>query len=136
LVASRLLSDEASGNRPLPENAEEFLVHGVKYMFPGRRGGVTYGVPTSYSAVPLIGHFEPSADLPVVWPFLEGSQRGIALEPLYRTLPGVALRDPILYELMVLIDALREDRPRERQIAEEELLTRIRRRVDPGTEPL
>ena len=134
LATSRLLSDDASGNRPLLENAEEFLVHGVKYMFPARRGEVTRGVPTSHSAVPLIGHFGPSSDLPVVWPLLEGSQRGVTLEPLYKTLPGVALRDQALYELMVLIDALREGRPRERQIAKEELLTRIRYRVEPGAE--
>lgn len=34
LVLSRLVSDDADGNRPLPEAVEEFLVHGVKYAFP------------------------------------------------------------------------------------------------------
>src|SRR5260370_41089737 len=50
LTRSRLVSNDASGNRPLLQAVEEFLVHGVKYVFPARRGEVTRGLPTSYAA--------------------------------------------------------------------------------------
>jgi len=49
-----------------------------------------------------------------VWPYEEGKQRGISLGPLYKTAPMAALRDKSFYELLVLADALREGRARER----------------------
>ena len=103
----------------------EFLVHGLKYVFPPRRGGMTRGIATSYAAAPLNG-FISKGDEPIpVWPFPEGNVRGIELEPLYRTVPFAALRDPALYELLAIADALREGRARERKIAEEQLRLRL-----------
>jgi hypothetical protein len=61
-----------------------------------------------------------------VWTFPEGPQRGVSLEPLYKTAPAAALRDPFFYELLALIDALREGRARERKLAEKELVARVR----------
>lgn len=128
LVLSRLVSSDADGNRPLLKAVEEFLVHGVKYAFPARRGEVTRGVPTSYAAPPLNKEIEPGSELPPVWPFSEGQHRGVSLEPLYKTAPAAALRDQILYEMLALIDALREGRARERKLAEKELIQRLRHR--------
>jgi hypothetical protein len=51
---------------------------------------------------------------------------GIALEPLYKTVPEASLRDPSLYELLALVDAIRDGRARERKIAEKELINRLR----------
>ena len=84
---------------------------------------VTRGLPTSYAAPPLNEHIAAGADLPPVWPYL----RGVSLEPLYKTVPPAALRDERLYELLALIDALREGRARERNLAEKELTGRLRR---------
>ena len=53
------------------------------------------------------------------------NQRGVTVEPLYKTAPAAALRDPFLYELLALIDALREGRARERKLAEKELIDRL-----------
>ncbi len=61
-----------------------------------------------------------------VWPYAEGKQRGVSLKPLYKTAPMAALRDESFYELLVLADALREGRARERKIAENELHRRLR----------
>lgn len=127
LALSRLVSSDASGNRPLLQAAEEFLVHGVKYAFPARRGEVTRGLPTSYAAPPLNKEIAPGSELPPVWPFPEGKQRGASLEPLYKTAPAAALRDPLFYEMLALIDAIREGRARERKLAEKELIERVRR---------
>lgn len=126
LAFSRLVSNDAEGNRPLLEAVEEFLVHGVKYAFPAKRGEITRGMPTSYAAPPLNKHIEPGSELPPVWPFPEGQHRGVSLEPLYKTAPDAAVRDQALYELLALIDALREGRARERKLAEKELITRLR----------
>jgi hypothetical protein len=53
--------------------------------------------------------------------------RGITFEPLHKTVPQAALKDPVLYELLALIDGLRDGKVRARQIAERELGTRLKR---------
>jgi hypothetical protein len=45
--------------------------------------------------------------------------------PFYKTVPQAALQDPYLYEVLALVDAIRDGRSRERQIAEEELKARL-----------
>jgi len=104
----------------------EFLVHGLKYVFPPHRGGMTRGIATSYAAAPLNGFIARGEEPIPVWPFAEGKERGVELEPLYPTVPFAASRDPALYELLALADALREGRARERKIAEEQLRQRLR----------
>lgn len=126
LARSRLESEGKSGGRPLVPAVEEFLIHAVKYVFPPLRGEATRGMPTSYAAPPLVAHFAPDADSPPVWPHAEGDARGNAFAPLYPTVPVAASRDPELYELLALVDALRDGRARERRLAEQELTTRIR----------
>jgi hypothetical protein len=44
LAASRLISIDLNEGRPLLESVEEFLVHGLKYVFPAKRGEVTRGM--------------------------------------------------------------------------------------------
>jgi hypothetical protein len=63
---------------------------------------------------------------PPVWPYAEGNTRGYALAPLYRTVPEAALRDPDLYQLLALADAIRDGRARERSLAEKALEKRLR----------
>jgi len=107
-----------TGARSQPSALEEFLVHGLKYVFPAERGEMTRGVPTSYGASPLRGMIV-STDEPIpVWPYAEGTQRGISFAPIYKTAPGAALRDERFYELLALADALRDGRARERKLAE------------------
>lgn len=112
-------------NRPNFGALEEFLVHGLKYVFPPERGELTRGVPTSYAAEPLRGMIGQGNEPAPVWPHEEGKQRGIAFEPLYRTAPIAALRDPLFYEYLVLADALRDRRTRERKTAADELHRRF-----------
>jgi hypothetical protein len=110
---------------PNNNNLKEFLIHGVKYAFPVERGGPTRGIPTSEAAPPLNVHFSSDFPLPPVWPHATGSVRGIAFSPLYKNVPEASLRDPKLYELLALVDAIREGRAREREIAIRELTARI-----------
>ena len=113
-------------DKPNISGLEEFLLHGIKYAFPAEHGPVTRGVPTSYAAEPLKSEISPGNELPPVWPWTEGDTRGVALQPLYKTVPLAALRDPRLYEFLALVDAIRDGRARERKIAERELVKRLR----------
>lgn len=125
-VAARLMSDASTASgRPVREALLEFLVHGVKYAFPPERGGLTRGVPTGYAAPPLNKLIVGSSDPPPVWPYAEGSVRGLAFTPLYPSVPAAALKDPLLYELLALVDAIRDGRARERNLAAKELESRL-----------
>jgi hypothetical protein len=104
----------------------EFLVHGVKYVFPAQLGGPTRGVPTAWAAPPLSEHIMGGGDLELpVWPHPDGKARGSTVEPLYKTIPDVALNDSRVYEVFALVDALRFGRARERKLAEKLLRERL-----------
>lgn len=125
--ASQLLLPPELGGGPSPKNLEEFLLHGIRYVFPPERGAPTRGLPTAYAAPPLNGLISGGSELPPVWPHPEGETRGIEFKPLYRKVPYAALNDPFLYECLALVDALREGRARDRQIATRELRARLRK---------
>lgn len=110
---------------PHVRNLEEFLVHGLKYAFVPERGALTRGIPTGHAAPPLKRHFAPDGEPPPVWPDPQGEARGMAFSPLYRLAPRAAQTDPALYELLVLVDAIRGGRAREREIAIKELKNRL-----------
>ncbi len=95
----------------------EFLIHGAKYAFPAKLGGLTRGISTAYAAPPMSAEMIPSGEPPPVWPHPGGTERGAAVVPIYPSVPAAALADPALYELLALLDALRIGRARERQIA-------------------
>jgi DNA-binding Lrp family transcriptional regulator len=125
--AAKLIHGPELENRPNLAALEEFLVHGLKYAFPPDRGEFTRGVPTSYAAEPLRVVIGLSNEPIPVWPYPEGKDRGIAFEPLYRTAPAAAIRDPAFHEYLALADALRDGRVRERKYAEQEIHRRFQR---------
>ena len=106
-----------------------FLVHGVPYAYPARPKEVTRGMPTAWAAPAMAGKFSPSEQIPPVWPDPEGTVQGASVEPLYRSVPGAARRDPALYDLLALVDALRIGRARERGLAEKEIAQRLTQHV-------
>jgi hypothetical protein len=95
----------------------ELLQHGMRYVFPPQRGGLTRGIPTGASVDPLSSSFAPATEPPAVWPFAEGTVRGLSFSPLYKGAPRAALLDKELYELLALCDAIRDGRARERNLA-------------------
>ena len=123
---SQLLHGPTLQNRPNVAALEEFLFHSLKYVFPAERGEITRGVATSYAAEPLVKLVAQGNEPIPVWPYEAGNQRGVAFAPLYKTAPMAALRDPAFYEYLVLADAMRDGRVRERKIAERELRLRLR----------
>lgn len=107
----------------------EFLVHGLKYVFPARPGAVSRGMPTAHSAAPLAGKIVFSNDDLYVWPCDTGKARGQAIAPLYANVPQAAEKDSALYELLALVDALRVGRAREQALAAQELEKRLMKGV-------
>jgi hypothetical protein len=126
LLLSSLLtpvfSDESNSKvilLPSKSACEECLISGVRYFFPIQLGAYTRGIATSYAA-PIFKKYIALGDDPIpVWPYGEGDRRGLALEPLYSSVPKSLAQhpDPLFYELLVLIDAIRAGRARERNIA-------------------
>lgn len=112
---------------PNIRNLEEFLIHGLKYVFVPELGELTRGIPTGYAAPPLNAHLVPGGEPPPVWPHPEGETRGMSFSPLYSAAPEAARSDAALYELLALVDAIRGGRAREREIAIRELRVRLKR---------
>jgi hypothetical protein len=104
---------------------EEFMFHGLQYVFLGIKGEITRGMPTSIAAPPLVSKYFEEPDIPPVWPHPMGLKRGYALEPLYKRAPEAAAADHELYELLALTDALREGSLRIRNVAIAELKERF-----------
>jgi hypothetical protein len=106
------------------ESLLEFLVHGIKYVFPQKPGAVVRGIPTAHSAPPLSELIQPTKHI-YVWRDEEGTTRGEEIEPLYPTVPKAAKIDPSFYELVALVDAIRVGKSREHKLAVDELRKRI-----------
>ncbi|MEJ1296578.1 MAG: hypothetical protein RPU34_00835 [Candidatus Sedimenticola sp. (ex Thyasira tokunagai)] len=116
------------GERIVPNirNLEEFLVHGLRYVFVPERGQMSRGTLTSHAAPPLNKQFVSDLDPPPVWPAADGRDRGIEFSPLYKSAPEAAKRDSALYELLALVDAIRGGRAREREMAIKEIRIRLK----------
>lgn len=99
---------------------KEFLVHGLKYVFPAEPGRMMRGVPTAVSASPIKEHIAQGNDI-YVWPYKKGTMRGQSVNPLYPTVPEAVTNDEELYRLLAIVDTLRMGRTREREIAIVEL---------------
>lgn len=93
----------------------EFLIYGLPYIFPAIPGSIVKGIPTAASAPPLNQIF--SYDIGYVWPAKNATKIGIAIEPLYPTIPEAAIKDIELYEVLALVDAIRIGHTREKKEA-------------------
>jgi len=111
-AAGLVLNGATSVNKT---GAVEFLSSGVPYVFPGRLGPETRGIPTAHSAPPLSGEIRSSEV--IVWPSVRGDVRGWSLEPLCPCASEAAESNPDLYRLLALVDGIRIGRARERKLA-------------------
>ncbi len=121
-LAAKLAVRQREKIVPNFRNLEEFLIHGLKYVFWAEQGEMTRGMPTAYAAPPLAELLVSTAvEPPPVWPDPDGELRGIAFQPLHKLAPQAARNDRNLYELLTLVDAVRSGRAREREIATKKL---------------
>lgn len=116
-LAARLAVKKDGRLVPVVRNLCDFLVHGLRYVFVPERGEMIRGMPTLNAAPPLQTVIAGSSEPVPVWPDPEGGLRGSSFTPLYKSVPKAARADPVLYELLVLVDAIRGGSAREREIA-------------------
>lgn len=103
---------------PLNSSLLEFLIHGIRYVFPASPGPVVNGLYTSFAAPPLSKELRFESGEAPVMPFMDGPHRGPGIKPIYHTAPEAAWEDPALYRLLALVDAIRTGRSRERKLAQ------------------
>jgi hypothetical protein len=114
--------DRLTGNpRVNPASLSEFIIHGLRYVYPTKPAEITRGIATAWAAPVLKGQVMSAGDIVPVWPDPRGNTKGQAVEPLFRTVPDAVRRDARLYSLLALTDAIRIGQPRERTIANEKL---------------
>jgi DNA-binding Lrp family transcriptional regulator len=99
---------------------KEFLVHGLRYVYPVQPQGKVRGIATAVSAPPLNEKIQSDKEV-YVWPDPKGNMRGASIEPLYRTVPAAVVIDKTLHELLSIVDTFRIGRIREIEIAKVEL---------------
>jgi len=98
-----------------------FIVHGVRYVFPAKPGETTRGIATTFAAPVLEGQLYSSGELLMVWPDARGNSKGQAIEPLLKSATYAVRRDRDLYAMLALVDAIRLGHPRESKLATERL---------------
>lgn len=104
----------------------DFIVSGIRYVFPAKPGAVARGIPTSFEAPGLEGLLSSVGEYHYVWPDAEGADSGQVIVPLYKSAPLAAKKDELLYQCMALVDAIRLGEAREIAIAKEALMERLR----------
>jgi hypothetical protein len=107
---------------------EEFLFHGLKYVLPLTTGAITRGVPTGTAAPGMNVGSQAVLEGDVwVWPHAEGTVRGMAIEPLYRSAPEAAMKDEMLHQALASLDLIRAPNHRLRRLGEDWLRTNLLR---------
>lgn len=116
---ARIVDSERRVNRTF---LLDFVMHGLPFAFPGRPGGPSLGVPTGaarFEATDL-----PSAEFDTwVWPSANGTVRGLAVDPLYPSIPSLG-QGPLL-DLLAAVDLVRMGRAREVAWAERYLRAQL-----------
>ena len=103
---------------PVWQNLHDVLVHALPLVLPLEKGAPVLGMPTSYAAPPIAERIlMEDGNLPPVWEDDEGNVTGIAVSPLYSSAPYAARQDGQLYQWLALVDALRCQEPRVRELA-------------------
>ena len=113
---------------------QEFLIHGIKYVFPAEKGAPSFGMPTSNASKPLTELVNDATDFPV-WPVKQAKSKGYAFLPLYTTVPQAAKNDQKLYELLVIVDALRDNDNEKMDVAQVLLKSKLSGRKQKAEKP-
>lgn len=118
-IEARLAHLDWDSKVPVPNQAGlcEFIIHGLRYVFPASLGALGRGVPTAFAGPSLSEKILSNGELPPIWLSPTGSTKGQAVTPLYKSVPQAVQSDTFLYDTLTLIDAIRIGRARERAMA-------------------
>lgn len=116
---SGLLTNDYDTGLPKVNRRELLKIteHALKYFFPVRPGAMVRGIPTGFAAPALSKSIKSAGGLIPVWPDALGTERGQAIQPLYKTVPEAVKKDKTLYHYLALVDAIRLGGPRECGVA-------------------
>jgi len=119
----------ASGFQVVKRDLVDLLTYAVPRIYYATRGGLGAGVLTGIYAPPLREEYVARSGGPSrtaqVWPFSSSSEQGETLSPIYPTVPHACLKDPIVYELLALVDVMRVGSRTERGWASSDIERRI-----------
>ncbi|ORJ59259.1 hypothetical protein [Geothermobacter hydrogeniphilus] len=120
-ISVGLLKRDRKNNLPRPnlKALREFIVYGLKYVFPAKPSEITRGIPTAFAAPMLKGQLMTAGEMIYVWPDAKGRDKGQSVTPLFKTVPYAIKRDSRLYTSLALVDAIRLGGPREAHLAEQ-----------------
>lgn len=126
-IASGIAIKDRKTGRPRPNRQQlhEFIVHGLKFVFPAKLGPMQRGLPTAFAAPVLRDSLHSAGSLMSVWPYALGEEMGQSVEPLFQTVPEAAVKDEHLYASLALIDAVRLGNQREANLAADLLAERL-----------
>lgn len=103
----------------------DFIVNGLKLVFPVKPMEITRGIATAFSAPVLKEKLMSAGELAMVWPDARGDTKGQSIEPLFKSVTFAIKQDPEMYALLALVDAVRVGQPREANLAIEMLKERL-----------
>lgn len=126
-LASGMVSKNRETNRPNPNrrNLRDFILHGLKFVFPARPGSMQRGLPTAFAAPVLKDSLLSAGSLIHVWAYARGREMGQSIDPLFKTVPEAAEKDEGLYAYLALVDAIRLGNQREANLASDLLKKRL-----------
>lgn len=116
------LAKRSRKNQVLSVNTKslfEFIVYGLKYVFPAQPAELVRGMPTAHAAPVLSKQLKSGSNSVLVWPDASASVMGQSVKPLYQSVPMAAAGDAKLYEYLALVDAIRLGGARESNLAAE-----------------
>lgn len=103
--------------KPSRRNLYNFIIYGLKFVFPAKPGAMQRGIPTAFAAPMLENSLISAGDYIYVWPFAEGRVMGQSVKPLFKSVPDAVQKDDRLYEYLALADAVRLGNQREAGLA-------------------
>lgn len=104
----------------------DFITSGLKYVFPAKPREITRGIATAFAAPVLKDKLMSTGEFIPIWPDAKGNTKGQAVEPLYKSVVHAVRKDPEMYSLLALIDAIRIGQPREVNLAKDLLKQQLR----------
>lgn len=120
------VKDRALGRaKPNHRYLYNFIIYGLKFVFPAKPGAMSRGIPTAFAAPMLDGRLVSTGEYINVWPFAEGRDMGQSIKPLFQSVPEAVQKDERLYEYLALVDAIRLGNQREAGLAGELLSERL-----------
>ena len=119
LEKSKLLTRYSDESIELHKHELMELFVYVKFLFPAEVNIATRGMAAAYSSP----HFKKIilSEETYVWPYINGNTKGLALTPIYKTLPSALDRTPdeSFYAIISALDLIRLGGKRENKIAKE-----------------